>query len=355
VSRNARDAVLKRFFLFYLCPIWILWAAAPRVSEPSFSLQSSVFRSRIVVAEEPGATQAFKAQPAEVRRLVDRAIQHHTGKQSAASAWGSLVSTQDTVGIKVFSNPGPESGTRPAVVAAVIEGLLAAGVPAQQIIVWDKQLSDLRRAGFMELGRRYQVRVASSASAGYDESAFYESSLIGNLVWGDLEFARDGDEVGRKSFVSRLITRDITKLISITPLLNHNLAGTTGNLLNLTLGSVDNTMRFERHADRLAVAIPELYALPELGDRVVLNITDALLCQYAGEQRSLLHYSTMLNQVWVSADPVALDVLAIRELERQRQTAQHRPRQPSIEVYKNAMLLELGISDLRAVRIERAP
>jgi hypothetical protein len=347
--------VLKHFFIFYLCSVGMLSAAIPRPVDRSFSVQSSTFRSRVVVAEEADATRAYKAQPREVRRLMDRAIRHYTGETTAASAWASLVSTQDTVGIKVFSSPGGESGTRPAVVAAVIEGLLEAGVPARQIIVWDKQFSDLRRAGFLDLAERYQVRVASGAAAGYDESVSYESSLLGNLVWGDLEFSREGDEIGRRSFVTRLVTRDITRLISIAPLLNHNLAGTTGNILNVALGSVDNTLRFERHADRLAVAIPELYALPELGDRVVLNITDALICQFAGEQRTLLHYSTMLNQVWLSADPVALDVKAIRELERQREASRRRARRPAMEIYENAALLELGINDLRAVRIESAP
>jgi hypothetical protein len=33
------------------------------------------------------------------------------------------------------------------VVAAVVEGLLAAGLPAQNIVVWDKHAIDLRLAG----------------------------------------------------------------------------------------------------------------------------------------------------------------------------------------------------------------
>ena len=79
---------------------------------------------------------------------------------------------------------------------------------------------------------------------------------------------------------------------------------------------MDNTRRFEGDPDRLATAVPEIYALPLLGDRVVLNITDALIGQYEGGARSLLHYSTVLNQLWFSRDPVALDMLAIKELAR---------------------------------------
>ena len=41
---------------------------------------------------------------------------------TVAGACRSLVSTQDVVGIKVYSAPGPNSGTRAAVVAAADRG-----------------------------------------------------------------------------------------------------------------------------------------------------------------------------------------------------------------------------------------
>ena len=166
------------------------------------------------------------------------------------------------VGIKVFSPPGPNSGTRPAVAAAVVEGLLAAGLPPKQIIVWDRQLADLRLAGFSDLSDRYGIRVAGSAQAGWDEKVFYnpDSPILGNLVWGDLEFGKKGDGVGRKSFVSKLLSREITKIINVTPLLNHNQAGVSGNLYSLATGSMDNLIRFESSPDPLATAIPEIYA-----------------------------------------------------------------------------------------------
>ena len=86
-------------------------------------------------------------------------------------------------------------------------------------------------------------RVAGSAQAGYDEKTFYEAAFLGNLVWGDLEFGKKGEGIGRKSFVSKLVSREITKIINITPLLNHNLAGVSGNLYSLAIGSVDNIVR----------------------------------------------------------------------------------------------------------------
>ena len=283
--------------------------------------------------------------------MVVRGLTNLTGKSDATMAWRSLVSTQDVVGIKVFSAPGPNSGTRVAVVAAVVEGLLAAGLPSKQIIVWDRQSHDLTVAGFSDLSSRYGIRVASSVQAGWDEKVFYDSVPLGNLVWGDLEFGKTGSGIGRKSFVSKLLTREITKLINISPLLNHNLAGVSGNLYSLALGSVNNILRFENDGNRLATAVPELYALPALGDRVVLNITDALICQYEGEERGLLHYSAMLAQLRFSTDPVALDALSVQELELQRQAAKATPVPPNLDLLNNAALLELGVCDVKKMNV----
>ncbi|HLP77025.1 MAG TPA: DUF362 domain-containing protein, partial [Candidatus Paceibacterota bacterium] len=131
----------------------------------------------------------------------------------------------------------------------------------------------------------------------------------------------------------------------------HNQVGVAGTLYSLALGSVDNTKRFENDSSRLASAVPEIYALPALSDRVALNIVDALICQYEGEERSLLHYSTPLNQLRFSRDPVALDALSLQELDRQRQRAEVPPVKVNTDLYSNAALLELGICDPKKIRV----
>ena len=312
-------------------------------------------RARVVMVENPEATVTFTAQPGKIPPMIGPALTHLTGKPTLQEAWLSLISTQDTVGVKVLSAPGPTSGTRPAVVEAVVRSLLAAGLPPRKIVVWDKHLSELRQAGFFELAERYGVRVAGAAEAGYDERTFYETALLGQLVWGDLEFGRKGEGVGRKSYVSKLVTQEMTRIINITPLLNHNMVGVSGSLWGLAMGSVDNTLRFENDSDRLATAVPEIIALPVMGDRVALNIVDALICQYQGEEHTLLHYSTALNQLWFSTDPVALDVLALQEIDAQRKAAKASAVKTSLDLYQNAALLEIGVSDPRRIDVTRLP
>ncbi len=118
-----------------------------------FSLRSTNAPSRVVIVENPNAVSDFQPDAGIVQDMVNRGLTSLTGKAEVTGAWRSLVSTQDVVGIKVCAEPGEISGTRPAVVAAVIHGLLDAGVPPDNIIIWDKQTDDLRAAGFITAGR----------------------------------------------------------------------------------------------------------------------------------------------------------------------------------------------------------
>lgn len=323
-------------------------------AEPKPAATKSPQRARVVIAEDARATETFTPNAAVVQSLVERGLQQLTGKTTTTAAWRSLVSTNDIVGLKVHSAPGATGGSRPEVAAAVASTLIAAGVPAKQIIVWDKHAAELREAGFTALRERLGVRVESAADAGWDAKAAYDRALIGSLVFSDLEFGQKGEQVGRKSHLSKLVTRTITKHVSIAPLLNHNLMGVCGHLQSLALGAADNTIRFENHPAHLFEAVPELFAMPELGDRVVLNITDALLCQHEGEQRPLLHYSVALNQLRFSNDPVALDVLSLEELQRQRRKVGFAAAKVSLAMFRNATLLELGVAEPRNIRIEWA-
>jgi hypothetical protein len=309
-------------------------------------------RAIVVQVQHPGATVAYEAQPLIVQDMVQRGMLKLTGKQDLKSAWLTIVSPKDVVGLKVYSGPGGNSGTRPAVAEAVVQGLLQAGLPSSNIVIWDKRLVDLRLAGYTSLADRYHVRLAGSSDAGYDDKVFYFNSVLGSLVAGDHEFDARGANSGSNSYVSKLVTSGMTKIISLPPLLNHNVAGICGHLYSVAIGSVDNTMRFEFPAQRLAQAVPEIYALPCLGDRVVLNITDALICQYQGEQVSLLHYSTELNQIWLSKDPVALDTLGIEELDRERQAKNIESHSDNPELYQNAALMEQGVCDPLKIKLE---
>jgi Domain of unknown function (DUF362) len=346
VSRNA-----KLQLLVLALAGWIFPVAAADFFSP---LQTNA-AVRVVQVDGHDLQSAYLADDGRVADAFDAGLKALTHFANVSEAWRSLVQTNDTLGIKVFSQPGALCGTRPAVVAAIVRGLLAAGLPPGQIVIWDKHAADLRAAGFFKLAAQLGVRAAGAAEAGYDEKSFYlpESPVVGSLVWGDSEFGKKGAGVGKKSYVSKLVSQQLTKIISVVPLMDENDAGVCGHLFSLALGSVDNTRRFEGDSDRLAMALPEIYALPSVGDRVVLHVTDALLAQAQGGPASFIQFSSVLNQLWLGHDPVALDTLALRELGRERKNAGLPQPHCSFQIYTNAVLLELGVNDPTRIQVEK--
>ncbi len=309
-------------------------------------------RARVVIIENDHATDAFVSNSDVVYEMVNHGITAYTGRTNASEAWLALVRTNDMIGIKVFSSPGRVSGTRPVVVAGIIKGLVTAGVPSQNIFIWDKQVHELANSGYFELATQLGARVEGSVTAGWDADEYYDNPLKGTLVWGDHEFGRKDFDAGRRSYLTSLVTKKITRIINVSPLLNHNQARVAGNLYSLASGSVDNFRRFDTEAMRLETAVPEINALEALGDKVAINIVDALLGQYEGGQRSLLHYSSRLNQLRFSRDPVALDVLSVHDLNRLR----HEPLPDNVRtnftLFENAALLQLGIADTNRIDVE---
>ncbi len=344
--------ICRRFLVaaWFCLAVWARAETATEASESAAPLPPG--RARVLIAEDPEATKAFSPNPAVIRRMFDRALTNLTAKPTPALAWRALVATQDVVGLKVVSSAATPGSTHLAVAEVVVQSLLAAGQPASNIVIWDRQLLHLRTGDFDTLAARLGVRLAAAQEAGYDTNEFYESSLLGQLVYGDLEFGRKGEGMARRSYVSKLLTKDLTKIVNLTPLLNHNVAGVSGCLYNLAMGSADNTLRFTGDAERLASAVPDIYNLPPIVDHAVLHVVDALVVQYLGEERSLLHYSSPLNQIRLSRDPVALDVLSLRELELQREALKAPLARPSALLYENAALLELGIADPRRIQAE---
>src|SRR5258708_4922453 len=79
-------------------------------------------KARVVIVEDHEATESFRPSAERMPAMIERAITNLTSKATSREAWLSLVSTQDVVGIKVYSVPGPNSGTRPAVASAIARG-----------------------------------------------------------------------------------------------------------------------------------------------------------------------------------------------------------------------------------------
>ncbi len=335
-------------------------------------------KSRIFRVQSDAATDKFLPSASVTLSMLQKGLLAWADKSEKTSAvWNDVLDPEDVIGIHVYSAPGPIAGASPVLVENLVKELIAVGYGPDQLIIWDKYASDLRRAGFGKIARKYGVRLEGARDVGYDPNVYYESSLPGQLIWGDLEFQSDyyANSGGKRSYVSKLLTQEVTRIIQVMPLMNHNSVEISGNLFNLAMSSCDNMIRFEGERDLLEVAIPEILGIqasPDrvrlskadqkkfeeigfvrpLSDKVALCIMDALNCQYRGESKALLHYSSTLNEIWVGSDPVAMDVHGVEIIYRERRLASGVDsadfdanadfRVPRWRLYNNAALLELG-------------
>ncbi len=353
---------ISRIFLRWLAcfPMWFTITHVAGYNKESTANEAAKTASKpnIIVVKDNTSAKRWKIDNKAVAEMITEGLLQLTKKPDINSAWLSLVSPKDTIGIKVNAVPGKIGGTRIEVVDSVVKGLLKAQVPSDHIVIWDASLKDLHTAGFNNLAKRHNIRIAGSKDAGWDKSVVYDSPIVGTLITGDEEF-KSGEEItSRKSYLSRLISQELTRIISIQPLINHNKVGVSGHLVGLTRGSVDNNRRFGISNAILVESIPNIIALEDkeqkrhIGDKIALCITDALYFQYLGQSKALLHYTEPLGQLRFSTDPVALDILSIEELEQQRQRLKIEFQPPRSILYKNATWLQIGESDPAKLRVE---
>ncbi len=274
---------------------------------------------QVVAVTDPAAVDWFEVDSARVRAMVSRGMRALTGTDTDAAAWGRFVTATDVVGIKVNTQAAPLQVPRAAVIDAIAAGLQAAGVAATNIVVWDLEDRDLARAGY-DAGARYRVRAVKQDGA-WDREQYYESELIGKLIWGDLEYGVDDDNLSGRSHLPLELTRRCTKIINLPVLQDHKDYGIAGCLVNITVDALDNNRRFGFGNQRGDPWITRIARLPAIRDKVVLHVMDALIAGYAGGPSFKPKYSWPQATLYFSRDPVAIDAVCLELIDRKRVAA----------------------------------
>lgn len=290
--------------------------------------------SKVFSAQEPRAIVEYREDAALSAKMVDQLVMAVTGRPTVAAAWRSLVSPKDRVGIKVSAAGAPFCISHPGVVEAIAAGLEQAGVPRTQIIIWDRDLEKLRAAGFDGRGR-HAVR-GLELPRDWDREAVFSAPVLGKLIWGDLLFreklrrkdgrrAEDGDQLSSDSHLARILSREVTKVVNVPALSEVAGCGVGGALYNMTVPNVDNWRRFLQGDISGAESLAALYADERIAPKVVLTVMDALVAQYAGGPGSQPNYAFHHQTLYASLDPVAIDAVALRQLEAWRAQARLSP------------------------------
>jgi len=292
--------------------------------------------------------------------MVDRLVLAATDQSDLAKAWGSLVSPNDKIGIKISAAGGELFTTHHDIVTAIVDGLVAAGHPRSSIIVWDRSLEGIKGAGYRAGADGFQMK-SIAPRAGYDLKATFTAPLLGKLVWGDVDYIidkgrsvplSDTENTSNVSHFCKILATDVTKVINVPVMSNSTTNGIAGCLYNMTIPNIDNWRRFAQGTPFGAESIAIIYANPIISQKVVLNIMDGLLAQYGGGPASQPNFALNHGTLYASKDPVALDSVALKQLETWRTKESFPPIGRLASYIQTAPTVGLGNSDASRIEVK---
>jgi uncharacterized protein (DUF362 family) len=218
-----------------------------------------------------------------LRHMLDASIATLTGVDDAGAAWAALFEPTERIAIKVNTIRDSRHWTHVPLVMALTECLQDAGVPAEQIVIFDRATTELNTAGFTINEDGPGVRCyGSNGSYTGGWRLIEENTRLSNILL------------------------DCDALINVPLLKVHTLAGISFAMKN-HYGSLSNPQNFHRRIDR---AIAGLNALPPIQERTRLIVGDALRVLATPNWDDAVTGDSIV----MSFDPVAHDMVGLQVL-----------------------------------------
>ncbi len=290
-------------------------------STPSKLSMPGLYRGRVVAVENAASIVDGKYQAEPIKVMMRRGMKELTG-QDWEDAWKQFFEPGDVVGIKV--NPvGQSSGviSGPEVMREIISGLNSAGIKNHDIIAYDRYHDQFFGAGF-DKWLPEGVRTSWAAKDyegvqqgmdGYDPDHYMDMALV-------LPGYKMDDLHARRSYASRFITSQVNKVINLAVLKDHQSAGVTLCLKNLSHGMVNNVCRshISSSMNTCGAFIPAVVSLPTIRNKVVLNVLDGIRGLYHGGPSGRKQFVWEHRTLYFGTDPVALDHIGLKAIDAKR-------------------------------------
>ncbi len=274
--------------------------------------------ARVALVEDPRATRSTtRIEPAVVAAMVEEALRLFSGKASGAAALAARFRPGEKVAIKVNAFGYPCSMVNPVTAHTLARLLVEAGLRKPNIRIYDQYESRMRGAGF-KLGKP-EGEIWVTGPDGADPV---------------LQRYQDGPRTVSFHWARALTWADA--VINLCVPKDHDLTGITGALKNVAFGSVRPTAAREKqpngyttvpafHRNNADPAIAWLYAQPMIRDKVRLVVCDATRVLYQGGPKDNERHRARNNQLLVSTDPVAMDVMILEIVNRHRRARRLKP------------------------------
>lgn len=338
---------------------------AAKVPRNSLSLPGK-FPGKVVHIKSANSVKNNEPVETEAYIMLKKAILELTGQKNFKKAWRMFVNPGDRIGIKVNPIGGRMVSTSHAVVKSIINQLIESGISKEQIIIWDRRPVQFEEAGYTT--KNYPgIKIIGTEEFDANGSFYDKEGKLYSLknndpdwyYYADYEEKYDAEVMpiiineGKYSFFSKIVTKELDKIINV-PILKNNSNRITGAMKNLAFGSISNTMRL--HKDLWSETCAEVCSFAPIRDKVVLNICDALKGSFnGGPHPTNPQFICNYNSLLVATDPVALDRISAEVLLAKRiaEGLQKSGSTPVIEFMTMASALNLGVSDINKIDLRK--
>ena len=279
------------------------------------------FPGRVVAVEHPGSILSNSYQPEPVQQMMRRGMKELTGAPSWIDGWRMLFEKGDRVGIKVSPVGGKGFSSDALVLQEILAGLREAGIPSREVLVFNRYREETMAAGidkWLPPGVRWDAASEKYDEwqhdmGGYDADHFMEMALI-----------KPGENFNdphmRRSYIARIVTKDINKFINLPVLKHHQSAGVTICLKNMSHGMSNNVNRSHTTPtlNACGVFIPSVVSLPVIREKATLHICDAVKASFHGGPGGKAKYIWEHKTMYFATDPVALDKTGLKVIDGKR-------------------------------------
>lgn len=283
-----------------------------------------LYKGRVIAVQDPRVVASGHYQAETVRRMMRLGMKELTGADDWTGAWRRFFEPGDVVGIKVNPVGRPYVISDASVVAEIIAGLESAGVKRQDIVVYDRYRSEFLEAGFdkwLPEGVRTSYAAEQGDSVqqgieGYDPDHYMDMALT-------LPGYSIDNPTARRSYAARFITREVNKLVNLPVLKDHQSAGVTLALKNMSHGLVNNVSRSHSSSSLNAcnAFIPASVSIPVIRNKAVLHILDGVRGVYHGGPFARPQFVWENYTLYFATDPVALDHIGWEAIDAKRVAA----------------------------------
>ena len=322
------------------------------------------YPGRVIMVKNSGSVVNNEPVEAVAYLMLQKAMLELTGQKNLNKAWRTFVSPGEKIGLKVNPVAGKELSTSHAVVKSVVKQLTESGIKRQDIIIWDRRDMELKDAGFT--AENYPGIKITGTEMKDESGSFYDKDgkLYGErnidkewFYWADVESEYDSETMpymintGKYSYFTKIVTREVDKIINI-PILKNAGGSITNAMKNLAFGVITNTGRL--HAQLWNDTCAEVCAFAPVRDKVVLNITDGLKGCFNGGPAANPQFFCNYNTLLVASDPVATDRIAYDIIAEKRiaEGLMKVPNPAVLTFLKMSSDLGLGISEKEKIDLK---